>query len=339
MIRGGQSAVGEGFRPVPAQIANRLRCPRCGRPVEATEDPDGPGAGFTCSEGHRIVARGGYLDVSGDQQVDESTSRTFASFGYEWNTFDDVRPEDAEFADVYFKDLDFSVLRSRIGLDAGCGKGRYTRFVAPHLEALCALDGSDAVIAAVKNLDQFDNVAVVKSDLRSAPFADKSFGFISSLGVLHHLDDPRAGFERLVSLLAPGGIMLLYLYSRPKELNVRRLALMLSATVRRMTVRMPHRVLKPFSTAMAVVLSFAVVRPGMIGDKRGIPVLAGLPMSAYRGKPFRSLELDTFDRLSAPVENRYVWSDLEPWFARAGMTVDAKRDEAGWFVLAHLPGG
>jgi len=331
--------VGEGFQPVPAQIANALRCPRCGRPVERKEPTDGPGAGFACSEGHLIAARDGYLDVSSEQQTDESTSRTFASFGYEWNTFDDVRPEDAEFADVYFKDLDFSVLRSRIGLDAGCGKGRYTRFVAPHLEALCALDGSDAVIAAVKNLDQFDNVAVVKSDLRSAPFADKSFGFISSLGVLHHLDDPRAGFERLVSLLAPGGIMLLYLYSRPKELNVRRLALMLSATVRRMTVRMPHRVLKPFSTAMAVVLSFAVVRPGMIGDKRGIPVLAGLPMSAYRGKPFRSLELDTFDRLSAPVENRYVWSDLEPWFARAGMTVDAKRDEAGWFVLAHLPGG
>ncbi len=317
--------MGEGFRPVPAQIASRLRCPRCGRPVERTDQPEGPGAGYTCSEGHLIGLRGGYLDVSSEQQADESTSRTFASFGFEWNTFDDVRPEDAEFADVYFKDLDFGELRGRVGLDAGCGKGRYTRFLAPHLDALSALDGSDAVVAAVKNLDQFDNVAVVKSDLRSAPFAEKSFGFVSSLGVLHHLDDPRAGFERLVSLLAPGGTMLLYLYSRPKQMNVRRLALMLSAAVRRMTVRMPHRVLKPFSTAMALVLDFAVVRPGQFGARRGIAVLAGLPMSAYRGKPFRSLELDTFDRLSAPVEHRYVWSELEPWFARRG---DDRRREA-----------
>ncbi len=330
----------EDSRPVPAQIADRLRCPRCGRPVESTkhtEHTDGPGAGFTCPEGHLITAHGGYLDASGEQKADDATSRTFASFGYEWNTFDDVRPEDAEFADVYFRDVDFKELRGKVGLDAGCGKGRYTRFLAPHLDALAALDGSDAVVAAVKNLGQFDNVAVIKSDLRTAPFAKESFGFVSSLGVLHHLEDPRAGFERLVSLLAPGGTMLLYLYSRPKELNVRRIALMLSAAVRRMTVRMPHRVLKPFSTAMAVVLNFAVVQPGVLGERRGIRVLAGLPMSAYRGKPLRSLVLDTFDRLSAPVEHRYVWSELEPWFARAGMVVNAKRDEAGWFVLAHLP--
>jgi hypothetical protein len=58
-------------------------------------------------------------------------------------------------------------------------------------------------------------------------------------------------------------------------------------------------------------------------------------MSTYRDKPFRSLVLDTFDRLSAPVEHRYVWAELEPWFAEAGLVVDAARDETGWFVLAH----
>jgi hypothetical protein len=53
--------------------------------------------------------------------------------------------------------------------------------------------------------------------------------------------------------------------------------------------------------------------------------------------PFRSLVLDTFDRLSAPVEHRYVWEDLAPWFEEAGLVVDAARDETGWFVLAHRP--
>ena len=60
-------------------------------------------------------------------------------------------------------------------------------------------------------------------------------------------------------------------------------------------------------------------------------------MDAYRGKPFRSLVLDTFDRLSAPVEHRYVWKDLAPWFSETGLVVDAARDETGWFVLAHKP--
>jgi hypothetical protein len=90
------------------------------------------------------------------------------------------------------------------------------------------------------------------------------------------------------------------------------------------------------SAGVALGLKALVVLPGRVGEQRNIAALSGLPMSAYRDKPFRSLELDTFDRLSAPVEHRYIWSDLEPWFVKAGMTVDAARDEAGWFVLAHL---
>jgi SAM-dependent methyltransferase len=317
---------------VPARIVSSLRCPRCGEPVGSA---DGPGSGFECVSGHVISARNGYLDVSGEQEVSGSTDKTFASFGYEWNTFADVRTEDAGFAEVYFRDLDFKSLNGKVGLDAGCGKGRYTRFVAPHLEALAALDGSDAVIAASKNLSEFANVTVIKSDLRLAPFAPESFDFICSLGVLHHLDDPHEGFERLVELLAPGGTMLLYLYSRPAEFGARRLALSASAAFRKVTLRMPHKVLKPVSNLVATALRLGVVMPGRFGEKHRIKALAGLPMYTYRDKPFRSLELDTFDRLSAPVEHRYVWADLAPWFDRAGLTVDAHRDEAGWFVLAH----
>ena len=165
------------------------------------------------------------------------------------------------------------------------------------------------MIAASKNLSEFPNVTVIKSDLRLAPFAPESFDFICSLGVLHHLDDPQEGFRRLVRLLAPGGTILVYLYSRPAEFGARRLALQASAAFRKVTVRMPHNVLKPVSNVVATALHFGVVLPGRFGEKRGIKALADLPMYTYRGKPFRSLELDTFDRLSAPVEHRYVWSE------------------------------
>jgi SAM-dependent methyltransferase len=330
---GGGPSVGEELN-IPQQVADAIRCPVCARTMTVMSVPS---PGFTCSEGHVITEHDGYLDASVNQKADGNTSRTFESFGYEWTTFDDVRPEDVEFSKVYFKDLDMSSLNGKIGLDAGCGKGRYTRFLAPNLGALVALDGSDAVLSAVKNLSQFDNVTVVRSDLRHAPFAPRSFGFISSLGVLHHLDDPEAGFRGLVSLLAPGGSILVYLYSRPSDFGVRRIALSMSAAVRRATVRMPHNVLKPVSYLIAILLKLTMVGPGELGDRKKIGFLSGLPMSAYRRKPFRSLELDTFDRLSAPVENRYVWNDLKPWFQSAGLVVDAARDEAGWFVLAHLP--
>jgi SAM-dependent methyltransferase len=318
---------------IPEQIVERLRCPVCGRPVNAV----GGEQGVRCTTGHSYAVRDGYLDCSTGSVADGSTDRTFASFGFEWNNFDEVRDEDEGFAEVYFRDVDLASLGGEVGLDAGCGKGRYTRFLAEHLGAVAALDGSSAVEAAARNLAEFPTVQVVKSDLRAAPFAPESFGFISSLGVLHHLDDPRAGFNRLTGHLAPGGRILLYLYSRPSAFGLRAVALRVAGALRRVTVRLPHPALKVASSPIAALLYYGVVAPGAYGDRRGINALSGLPMNAYRGKPLRSLILDTFDRLSAPVEHRYLWEDLAPWFEEAGLVVDAARDETGWFILAHRP--
>jgi SAM-dependent methyltransferase len=318
-----------------SRLLEILACPRCGAELKA--DGASHAGPVVCSRGHRFPTEGGYLDLSEQAPTDGVTTRTFESFGYEWNTFDDVREEDAEFSEVYFRDLDVASLRGRTGLDAGCGKGRYTRFLAPHLESLIALDGSSAVEAAARNLEGYTNVLVVKADIRTAPVVPGSIDMVVCLGVLHHLADPRQGFETLVRMLAPGGRMLLYLYSRPTELGARRIALFFAGLLRRLTVRVPHRTLRALSIPVTGALYFGVVRTGAWGERVGVGSLARLPMAGYRGKPFRSLFLDTFDRLSAPVEHRYVWEELAPWFAEAGLVVDAVRDEAGWFVLSHRP--
>ncbi|MBV8463426.1 MAG: hypothetical protein JO368_09035, partial [Acidimicrobiales bacterium] len=127
-------------KAIPSLIAQRLICPECGRPVEVND-----GSGIRCPEGHARAVHDGYLDCSRPTGYGGSTARTLESFGFEWNNFDDVRDEDAAFADVYFRDVDLAGLEGKVGLDAGCGKGRYTRFLAPHLSALAALDGSSAV--------------------------------------------------------------------------------------------------------------------------------------------------------------------------------------------------
>ncbi len=318
---------------MPKELLDRICCPLCGADLAPTAEP----LGVTCAQGHAFGSGDGYLDLSDERPSDVETERMFASFGYEWNTFDGVRDEDARFAEMYFRDLDFSRLEGKVGLDAGCGKGRFTRFLAPHLQALIALDGSSAVQAAARNLREYPNVVVVKSDLRDAPLAPDSFGFVSCLGVLHHLEDPRAAFDRLVRLLAPGGTMLVYLYSRPEKPGARQAGVAAATGLRKLTVKMPHRALRTVSAPVALGLYAGFVKPGAFGEQRGIARLAALPMATYRGKPLRSLVLDTFDRLSAPIERRYLLSELEPWFASAGMVIDAARDEAGWFIVAHKP--
>lgn len=313
---------------LPSPILERLRCPVCRKHLELGEGD------VHCPDGHVLPTVGGYVDAFSGP-TDPYTARSLASFGYEWTAFDAVQPEDQQFWEVYFRDVPLDRLEGQVGLDAGCGKGRFTFFTARHLDALVALDGSAAVEAAVRNLAGLDNVAVVKSDVRSTPFADGSFGFISCLGVLHHLPDPESGFRELTRLLAPEGYLLLYVYSRPPSRGLRAFGLSAADVMRRATVRMPHWLLRAGSAVVAAALWVGLVLPG-----RSVPRLVrnrSFPLAAYRSKPFRSLWLDTFDRLSAPLEARYLWDDIAGWFTMAGLHVDRAREEAGWFVVAHRP--
>ena len=169
------------------------------------------------------------------------------------------------------------------------------------------------------------------------PFAAESFDFIWCLGVLHHLGDPEAGFEELTRRLAPRGRLLVYVYSRPTQKGVRSLGLTAATLLRRFTVRFPHPMLRALCAPLAGLLYLCVVVPGRLGQLTSIGPLERLPLQTYRGRPLRSLWLDTFDRLSAPLEKRYVWEEIEPWFQKAGLEVEAVREDAGLIVLARRP--
>jgi SAM-dependent methyltransferase len=294
------------------------------------------GAHVVCANHHSMVFTAGYLDGSLGPR-DQSEAMTLESFGYEWTAFHMIQPEDEKFWQRYFADVDLDELRNRIAIDVGCGKARYTRFTANHVKAVIALDGSDAVRSAVNNLRGMPNSLVVKATIESMPVAASSFGLVSCLGVLHHLADPRSGFERVAALVEPGGLLLLYLYSRPAKRGLRAGALAAARLFRRWTVRMPHPLLKKISVPIALLLYCCFVLPGHYGRRLGVSGLARLPLAFYHGRPLRSLWLDTFDRLSAPIEHRYLWRDLESWFTSAGLTVQSVREESGLFIVARRP--
>ena len=279
---------------------------------------------------------GGWLDLR-HGVADAVTDRTFESFGYEWTTFAEIEPEDEGYWNQYTADVPWAELRDAIGLDIGCGKGRYTRPTARNLAGLVALDGSQAVVAAARNLAGEPNVLVVRADLRSDVVADGGFGFVSCLGVLHHLADPEAAFSRITRLVAPGGVLLVYLYSRPDGRGVRATALQMATFLRKATVRVPHRMLRPLCYPIAALLYGSFVAPGAAGDQRGFKRFAGLPLDSYRGSPLRSLWLDTFDRLSAPLEHRHTWEEVRPWIDRAGLQLVAVRTWGGLVITCRKP--
>jgi hypothetical protein len=94
-------------------IVARLRFPTGGETVHERED------GVECSACHRRRMVAGYLDCSASLSAGGTTSHPW-SFGFEWNSFDDVRVDNEDFTDIYFRGSDLVGWQGKVGLDAGC---------------------------------------------------------------------------------------------------------------------------------------------------------------------------------------------------------------------------
>ncbi len=103
-------------------------------------------------------------------------------------------------------------------LVAGCGTGRHAIAVARRFDAsrVLAVDLSRASLAyAMRMAAQLgvDNIEFAQADILSLGALSQRFDVIESAGVLHHLAEPLRGWRQLRTLLKPGGLMRIGLYS------------------------------------------------------------------------------------------------------------------------------
>ena len=108
-------------------------------------------------------------------------------------------------------------------LVAGCGTGQQPIGTAqrfPHARVL-AIDLSLPSLAYAKRKSDAAGVTIdyAQADILELAL-DRRFDMIESSGVLHHLADPMRGWDRLLGLLKPGGVMRLGLYSELGRTNI-----------------------------------------------------------------------------------------------------------------------
>jgi SAM-dependent methyltransferase len=103
-------------------------------------------------------------------------------------------------------------------LFAGCGTGRHPIQIAqiyPN-SRLLAVDVSLPSLAYARRKTRelgLHNLEYAQADILELGTINRTFDRIESIGVLHHLAEPTAGWRVLVSLLRPGGRMRVGLYS------------------------------------------------------------------------------------------------------------------------------
>jgi SAM-dependent methyltransferase len=128
-----------------------------------------------------------------------------------WHTMDIPRQNYPE------ADLDWLV--------AGCGTGRSLVQMTtcfPNAR-LTAIDLSKASLAyAKRQIKQYgiENIEFMQGDIAEVTSIDKSFDFIESSGVLHHMKDPMEGWRALLTRLRPGGRMQIGLYSQSARRDI-----------------------------------------------------------------------------------------------------------------------
>lgn len=110
-------------------------------------------------------------------------------------------------------------------LIAGCGTGQESIETAqqfPQARVLAVdLSRSSLCYARRKSRERgLTNVEYAQADITKLASIGRTFDVISSVGVLHHLADPMAGWRQLLSLLKPGGLMLLGFYSETARRTV-----------------------------------------------------------------------------------------------------------------------
>ncbi|OAI43497.1 hypothetical protein AYO42_06105 [Rhizomicrobium sp. SCGC AG-212-E05] len=113
-------------------------------------------------------------------------------------------------------------------LIAGCGTGRNAiettqRFAGARTLAI-DLSLSSLAHAMRKSRELGLDIEYAQADLLALDTFERRFDMIESVGVLHHLADPLAGWRMLLSLLRPGGVMLLGFYSEVARKSLPRMA-------------------------------------------------------------------------------------------------------------------
>jgi SAM-dependent methyltransferase len=311
---------------VKPRLLQLLVCPDCQAPldceakVKAGEDiVQGT---LTCQScGQTFPIRGSVPRfVSTNLEVEKR--QTAKAFGWEWHRFVELGADvvsDEEFADR-MAPLEPSQFAGRTVLEAGCGMGRWIEKSAEFGAAdVVGLDLSDSVEVAQQRLGHLPNVHFVQADIMHMPFPKDgraSLDIAYSVGVIHHMPDPEAGFDSVAHAVRPGGMVYVWVYGRENNEWIVRFVNPLRTGV---FSRMPAVALYAITLLLAGGLH--------AGLKAGIKPLIGRPgarklpyfpylawLSAFG---FRHTHHIVFDHLVPPTAYYIAREEVEAWFRRA----------------------
>jgi SAM-dependent methyltransferase len=112
--------------------------------------------------------------------------------------------------------ISFAELAHKDVLEIGVGQGSHAQLLAPRCRSFTGIDLTEhAAEMTAKRLKVFGLPGqVLRMDAEDMKFADQSFDFVWSWGVIHHSADTRRILEQMNRVLRPGGTAAVMVYYR-----------------------------------------------------------------------------------------------------------------------------
>lgn len=249
---------------------------------------------------------------------------TVAGFGDEWTRFDQSKLDVVERQSIfarYFAVFPWSLLSDHaIGLDIGCGSGRWATLVAPRVGTLHCIDASaEALAVAQHNLEHQTNCVFHHASVDHIPLPDNYADFGYSLGVLHHVPDTAEGIRQCVTKLKRGAPLLVYLYyafdNRPWWFrHIWRVSNLLRLIISRLPCSLRYGV----SQILAGLIYFPLARSALLAEKLGMRV-DHFPLAGYRHRSFYVMRNDALDRFGTQLEQRFTRQQITAMMHQAGL--------------------
>ena len=246
---------------------------------------------------------------------------TAENFGWQWTHFTEEDERYAEQLLGWIAPVTPEFFRDKVVLEGGCGKGRHTQLAAEWgASEVIGVDLSSAVETAFAATRSLPNAHVIQADIYRLPLARK-FDYAFSVGVLHHLPDPRQGFFSLASKVKPGGHVSAWIYGAE---NNEWIVSFVNPVREKITSRIDQRALLQLSKIPAAGMYLAtklIYGPlNRRGSTLGQHLFYNDYLSAIAPFGWREQHLIVFDHLVAPTAFYIPREEFESWWRELGAT-------------------
>ncbi len=321
-------------------LISSLACPSCKGTLEAKtlrEDERGDimEGSLSCRGCCEVFPIRGGVPRLLPKSMSPERSLTAERFGGEWKRYSRFLPQYREAFRDWIAPLSWRNFEGKLVLDAGCGMGRFT-WVASELGAreVIGFDLSPSVDVAYALTRENPRVHIVQGDIFNPPFRDELFDFIFSIGVLHHLPDPKEGFLCLLPLLKSEAQIFVWVYGEEGNgwiINY------MDPLRKRFFSRLPAPLLSSLTHPMAFIL-WASLKGLYLPSRKLNPSLGPrlLPYYDYMtwlsGFGYYYVHHVIYDQLTPPITHYISREALAGWF-REGELLDVKiwpRNNNSW---------